>query len=575
MGAMRHATFVDRLIAADPGLTRLYLAARATAAVAVGLAVMLAVARREHLSLVPPMLAAAIGLNWSLSVNDRNPKDQRLTTLAAFPAAALALTLGTLIGANRIWADVCFVVLLFTGVQIRTYGPRGFAIGMIAIMSYFFVLFLRAPIAELPWLLLALLVATLSTYLARFIILPDQPQYALANAAAAFRSRQRLIAETIDAAARTGWTFRLERALNHHVFRLNETAIALDDILAEADDSDRRSQVLDAELRTAQIAERARVTQASGVEIPELRLQPPAAPLGQNWTPRGLFRAGTQIETAGLSTITRQAIQLSVAAIGAIVVGEIVSPQRWYWAALTALLVFSGTTSIGDTLLKAWSRVAGTALGVLASLAIGIATRGEHAAAFALLFVFLFIAVYAQRLSYAFMTFGITGMLSLLYVFLGYFSDQLMLLRLAETLIGAAFGGVAATFVLPIRTTAVITGVENETLARLQSAVDATVRRLHGDDGADVLAAVRAYDEAFQSVRAFLVPFIYSLRLSPNQTLRRRLLLFAACGYHLRALARLALESPQSADARARAMELVARIDRATAELRSDSQPQP
>ena len=43
----------------------------------------------------------------------------------------------------------------------------------------------------------------------------------------------------------------------------------------------------------------------------------------------------------GLALSTRQAIQVGIAASLAIVVGELVSPARWYWAVLTAFFVFA------------------------------------------------------------------------------------------------------------------------------------------------------------------------------------------------------------------------------------------
>jgi uncharacterized membrane protein YccC len=49
-------------------------------------------------------------------------------------------------------------------------------------------------------------------------------------------------------------------------------------------------------------------------------------------------------EPHGLALTTRQAVQVGIAASLAIVVGELVSPARWYWAVLTAFLVFAGTS---------------------------------------------------------------------------------------------------------------------------------------------------------------------------------------------------------------------------------------
>jgi uncharacterized membrane protein YccC len=404
---------------------------------------------------------------------------------------------------------------------------------------------LRAQFTLLPWLLFALAITTICTYVLRFTLLRDRPDYAFRNGVAAFRARQRLIAATIaQAATRGDWTRKLHRQLNHHLFRLNETAIALDDLLRDSNASAQRAAILDAELGTEDVVERARRHPTRRVTLPELRVEPPEFATA-GWTPRGVFKVGTQVDLGRLAPTTRQAIQLSLAAIPAIVAGEFLSPQRWYWAVLTAFVVFSGTTSAGDTLRKAWSRVAGTAFGVAAGVLVAIVVRGNDVGAFVLLFAFLFIAVYGLRLSYALMTFGITAVLSLLYLLLGFFTDQILILRLVETAVGAAFGGAAATLIFPIHTEAVVNNVIAEALIRLNKAVDESTAALTGEPHDDPLAAVRAYDEAFQSVRAQLLPLIYTLRLRPDEDLRSRLLLLAACAYSVRALASLANEMPE------------------------------
>lgn len=538
------AALRDRLVAGDPGLTRFYMAARATGAVGAALGILLAAADRFHLPLTVPLVGAALGMTWAIAVNDPSPREQRVTTVLLWLPAAAMLALGTFTARDRVVSDALFVAILFASVYVRRYGPRGFAIGMVSVLAFFFSLFLRATFEQLPWLLFALAVTTACTYVIRFFIFPDRPEYAFRNGVSAFRARQRLMSATIAQAAERGtWTRRLQRQMNHHIFRLNETAIALDDQLRDTGASEQRAAVVDAELASEEAVERAVRDPHAPVEMPLLVMDAPTEQLSE-WTPRGLFRIGTQIDMGRLAPTTRQAIQLTLAAIPAIIAGDLLSAQRWYWAVLTTFVVFSGTTSAGETLRKAWSRVAGTAFGVLAGVLIALIVHNDRAAALALLFVFLFVAVYGLRLSYALMTFGITAVLSLLYVLLGFYTDQILVLRLVETVVGAAFGGAAATLVLPIHTERVVNSVIAEALSRLSAAVEQASLRLTGDEGADPIQAARAYDEAFQTVRAQLLPLIYTLRMRPDETLRTRLLLLAACGYSLRALASLANDAP-------------------------------
>ncbi len=208
---------------------------------------------------------------------------------------------------------------------------------------------------------------------------------------------------------------------NAHLLRLNETGLLLDDLLSETTD---RLSVIRAELDAS----------AAPAVAPD-------ALVDQAWTSRAAFRAGTQIEMPFAAPAMRQAIQLGAAASAAIVLGELLSPQRWYSAVLATFVIFLGTSSAGETRAKAWSRIAGTALGVAAGIAVGYALRADDVAAFCMLVLCLFAAVYTIRLSYAFMIFFITIVLSMLYVLLGLFSDQLLLIRLAETALGAVLGG--------------------------------------------------------------------------------------------------------------------------------------
>jgi uncharacterized membrane protein YccC len=224
------------------------------------------------------------------------------------------------------------------------------------------------------------------------------------------------------------------------------------------------------------------------------------------------------------------------------------SAQRWYWAVLAAFVVFGGTSSSGETLNKAWSRVLGTALGVAGGIVLAYLVRGHSDLAFVLLMCCLFLAVYTFRLSYAVMIFFITMLLALLYVIMGLFSDQLLVLRLIETAIGAALGGIAATLLFPIRTRSVLYSVMREALVRLRAAIDASIARLAGNERADPLGAARNFDEVFQSVRTQLQPLIGATRLGNTDNLRTRLLVMSACGYYMRSLASLAYESPEKCD---------------------------
>ena len=154
----------------------------------------------------------------------------------------------------------------------------------------------------------------------------------------------------------------------------------------------------------------------------------------------------------GLSLSTRQAIQVGIATSLAIVVGELVSPARWYWAVLTAFLVFAGTSSRGDVLSRGWQRIVGTIGGVVTGMGLAVLVSGHELLALVVMFGCAFLALYLVRISQTMLALWITAVLAVLYGLIGQFSVQTLVLRIEETADGAAMGMLAAYLVLPKRT---------------------------------------------------------------------------------------------------------------------------
>ena len=73
-------------------------------------------------------------------------------------------------------------------------------------------------------------------------------------------------------------------------------------------------------------------------------------------------------EQSGLNPSTKAAIQVAVATSAATILGELISPDRWYWAVLTAFLVFTGVSTRGEILTRAGHRIVGTIAGVVAGV---------------------------------------------------------------------------------------------------------------------------------------------------------------------------------------------------------------
>ena len=74
---------------------------------------------------------------------------------------------------------------------------------------------------------------------------------------------------------------------------------------------------------------------------------------------------GGVLDRTALPPYVRATIQVAVAATIAIVVGDMVSGQRLYWAVLATFLAFIATTNSGEQVRKALFRVGGTAIGIV------------------------------------------------------------------------------------------------------------------------------------------------------------------------------------------------------------------
>ncbi|MER5953220.1 FUSC family protein [Streptomyces sp. NPDC001893] len=245
---------------------------------------------------------------------------------------------------------------------------------------------------------------------------------------------------------------------------------------------------------------------------------------------------------------TRAAFQVAVGSSLAIVGGEFLSSQRWYWAVLTCWVVFLNTASTGEILVKGYRRLLGTVFGVVAGVALAGVVGNHTWTAFALVLVFIFAMFFTAPLSYALMSFFVTAMLGLLYTLLNTYSLDVLVLRIEETALGAACGIIAAVLVLPVHTDRRTDELLSTVLVRLGDVVSAAVEQLSGGPAVDLLDKARDLDTALDDLRASTKPLthpITPLRVR-RQTARYLVALLETCAYHARSLAATAELVPYS-----------------------------
>ena len=258
------------------------------------------------------------------------------------------------------------------------------------------------------------------------------------------------------------------------------------------------------------------------------------APRSAGWNP-----------LARLPMTTRQAIQVAVSGGLAILAGRALSEQRYYWAVIAAFIAFTGTATRGDTFVKAANRVIGTAAGLVAAILVANLTAGNTAAVLAVILASMFLGFYLLQISYAFMIFFVTIMVAQLYSVLNEFSDQLLVLRLEETAIGAAIGILVAVLVLPVSTTDTSRAAGRNFYTGLQELLDATADRLStGSTEEDLDGLARTVNSHLYQLRQILQPLTTPIALRGDAgRIRHRLTLYAATSRAARAVASAARSS--------------------------------
>ncbi|WJV44782.1 FUSC family protein [Streptomyces flavofungini] len=268
---------------------------------------------------------------------------------------------------------------------------------------------------------------------------------------------------------------------------------------------------------------------------------------------------------------TRTALQVSTGSALAIVGGELLAPERWYWAVFTCWVVFISTTSTGEILVRGYRRLLGTVVGVVAGLALASLIGNTSWLAFALAVLSVFGMYYTIAVSYTLMSFFVTTMIGMLYALLHTLTPGVLVVRIEETVLGIACGLIAALLVLPVRTRERTDQLLRDALERLRAVLSRSLAQLGGESGADLPASARALDSALDNLRLSVQPLITPF--SPLRSRRRTALsvlgLLETAAFHTRSLAATAELVPAALriGADPRLVNEACRIDRNLATL--------
>lgn len=580
----------DRLVASDPGNVRLALATRAAASLTVSLAVSAllagALGARGTAAVVVLVLGAVLTMMTTFTASDPTTRGRAVTQLC-LPVAMLAgITLSTLVDRHRVLSLGLFVVVMFVVVWVRRFGPRAFACGMVAWMGYFIALFLQLGFSQLPVVVAAVATTTVVLLLVALVVAPQQPARRLRRMVDTFAARVRVAeAEHARPDLRAPWrrTQDVRAAGDRATLWVNEAAVLVDGQLAvprsladPARAADLRAAVVRVEAALARTLDaqpgtagdtapalaglravldddregrpRADATArarpfAPGAELFAGFLPGSAVTVGPMVAPEveGPLEAGGRRATRMLLT-TRQAFQIALAGGLAIALGDAVSGQRWYWAVLACFLTFTGTATAAETVRKAVQRTIGTVVGVVVALLVVPLLGDSTAVSLAVVLVALFLGFYLFRVSYTSLALAVTIIVAELYEMLGTYSDGLLALRVGETALGAAIGGIVAISFLPTSAARAERAARARLAEELRSALVDVAAVVHGEhraDPPDLHARARALDAAIHQLAVIGVPL--SLGIVPGAARRRpvlaaRLAAWVRCAGRVRAV---------------------------------------
>ncbi|MGA9867083.1 MAG: FUSC family protein [Acetobacteraceae bacterium] len=599
---------VEYLFPPDPGLVRLRDAARATLSAALTLLLTWLLGYVAGVALSTEVFGFAMSLLIAATVHDVTPRRERETMLLAIVPAIGAAALGIVLRPVPLIADAALVGILAAAIYAQAYAPRWPPLGTVAIISYVLTLVMHPALAELPLLLGVVAIAVLAAICVRFMLWPERPAATVRRIRRAIRRQIGSLLGMIDLAIRSGgWPPGLRHHLREGTARLTDAALLASAKLdPQARERGSALHLMELDLATersvwvathhmpepaersavlARIAALRRTLAGEAVPIAPIesgsRLEPClvtlARLLGDAPTVEMVVAGGAlpapsppRPSAAKFRSTAQAAVATGLAVFG----GHFISTTRWYWAAFAAFVVFQGTQSSDESLAKGMRFVLGTAAGVIGGTILASVLAGHPTLLLGGIVVAVFLAFNASTAAYAVMAFWVTIILALVFSLIGYFSPDLMVVRLEEGAFGVACGVTVAGVLWRVRGSDVAATARQgylQALAVLTSA--ATQSLISGRPDAALEAAALTLEARFQTLRN--VSRSGASFPSARDPLRRRMRLLTACEFWSRELGRIAREPGLRIDPDLTALmrRAAARIERTIEALSSAPMP--
>lgn len=223
--------------------------------------------------------------------------------------------------------------------------------------------------------------------------------------------------------------------------------------------------------------------------------------------------------TASLRTAVHAAIAVAITEPLAL----LLDGSRFYWGVIGVMIVLAGTNTTHERIRKGIHRGVGTIVGGVVGIALVHLLGTDHPwVTIVLVCVLLAVGTYGFSGVYAVWAACLVVVLCQVYDFSGTFTDDLIPIRLAENLLGAAIAILVSVVVLPLATRSVVRRAVQRQLVAVRAfvlaAVGVDVDETESADAADptrasgptpdLRARSRAVDAATYQLEAVLKPMV-------------------------------------------------------------------
>jgi uncharacterized membrane protein YccC len=320
----------DRVVASDPGLTRLRMAISAMVGMSSTLVVEFFYAKATHAGaegiIIAMLLGGVMAMMGSMALSGVEVW-KKVRTAVFFPVAiGVGMLPGVAVAGHTDAMLTVFVAVMFVAVYVRRFGPAFFFYGFMLWMGYFFAAFLGAKFSSLPTLLGDVAVATVWALLLSVTLLRTHPRRALRRVQRAFGARARAVAracaDVLEAGDDPRRRARAARRLHTRSLRLAEAALMVEAWSAERGTLAQgwsgpilRARVIDMQLAVDAIAQSATALaqEGGGLVAPAARI---AGHLARREYPAARYAAGPLLTLPEIpGPAARAAYELAAAAV--------------------------------------------------------------------------------------------------------------------------------------------------------------------------------------------------------------------------------------------------------------------